>query len=72
MFDPLSTQFSAVQKETHAGTVGNPTHECQTYAVLYGTDAARRPFSRRRTVSVVAFRVALALIGLMLLAAVLV
>jgi hypothetical protein len=45
MFDPLSTQFSAVQRESHQGRLGQQAHDEQTYTVLYG-DGSERP--RRR------------------------
>jgi len=72
MFDPLSTQFSAIQKEAQAGKIGDPADERQTYAALYGDDLPPRPFSRRRAAVVVALRVVLALIGLLALLTVLV
>jgi hypothetical protein len=36
MFDPLSTQFSAVQRETHEGVIGQEEYDRRTYGVLFG------------------------------------
>jgi hypothetical protein len=71
MFDPLFTQFSAVQKESYQGAIGQQEHDRRTYSALYGEDAAPRPFSRRRAAGVVALRVVLALITLLSLLAIL-
>jgi hypothetical protein len=68
MFDSLSTEFSALQQETHEGVIGNPAFDRRTYAVLYGEDQTPRLDGRRRALTVVAVRVVLALIGLLILA----
>lgn len=43
MFDPLSTQFSAVQRETHKGVIGQQEYDRQTYEVLLGDGAEAPP-----------------------------
>jgi hypothetical protein len=46
MFDPLSTQFAEVQRESQQGRIGQQAHDAQTYVVLFG-DGSERP--RRRS-----------------------
>jgi len=40
MSDPLSTLFSAVQRESYRGTLGAQEYDCRTYEILYGTGEA--------------------------------
>jgi len=46
MFDPMSPQFSAVQRETHKGVIGQQEYDRRTYEVLLG-DGDERPAVRR-------------------------
>jgi len=52
MIDPLSTQFTEVQRETHQGVIGQQEYDRRTYEVLYGT-GDERPASKRRWAAVV-------------------
>jgi hypothetical protein len=47
MFDPLSTQFSAVQRETHQGVIGQQAYDRRTYELLFGA-GDERPAAKRR------------------------
>jgi len=43
VFDPLSTQFSAVQRETHQDVIGQQEYDRRTYEVLLGDGAEAAP-----------------------------
>lgn len=47
MFDPLSTQFSAIQRETHRDVIGQQEYDRRTYGVLFGEGVEAAP--KRRT-----------------------
>jgi len=54
MIDPLSTQFSEVQRETHRGVVGQQEYDRRTYEVLFGSEGDRPAARGRRAGLVVA------------------
>jgi hypothetical protein len=43
MIDPMSTQFSAVQRETHKGVIGQQEYDRRTYEVLLGDGTETAP-----------------------------
>jgi hypothetical protein len=63
MSDPLSTLFSAVQRESYRDTIGEQDYDRRTYETLYGTGeptAQRQRLARR----VLGLAVLLAMAGL--------
>jgi hypothetical protein len=46
MFDPLPTQFSQVQRESHRGVIGQQEYDRRTYEALHG-DGTEQPAPRR-------------------------
>ena len=61
MFDPMSTQFSAVQRESHRDKVGQLAHDRETYTVLYGdgSEPPKKKWRMGRAAAGVMFVVAL-------------
>lgn len=66
MIDPLSTQFTEVQRETHKGVIGRQEYDRRTYEVLFGTGDERPASKGRRAALVTAAVSVLVIVGVAL------
>jgi len=64
MSDPLSTLFSAVQRESYRDTIGEQEFDRRTYETLYGTGKAPAQRRQRLARRALGLAVLLALAGL--------